>query len=285
MLEILAHPTRGAKVLIVFGGCLTLVFLGITDYLTGPELSFSIFYLVPIAWVTWSVGGIMGLAMAVAGATTWLTCDLMSNKYIATQPYAGLLIPYWNAFVRLGFFVITSQMLSHLKKALDREKRLATSDPLTGACNSRSFMEHLDMEVARSRRSRRAFSLAYIDVDNFKNINDTLGHSMGDTLLCVITDIMNGGFRETDTVARLGGDEFAVLMPETDAQGARTVLDRLRKRLLETVEHNNWPVTFSIGLATFNTPPQSANDVIKAADALMYEVKNETKNDIRSKEF
>jgi diguanylate cyclase (GGDEF)-like protein len=132
------------------------------------------------------------------------------------------------------------------------------------------------------RRYRHPFSVAYLDFDNFKFINDTLGHSVGDDLIRVVVETLNHELRKTDQAARLGGDEFAILMPETDGKIAPQVMERMCSKLLDSMKGNNWPVTFSIGLATFNKPPNSVDDMIKAADSLMYEAKNNGKNRVKS---
>ena len=96
------------------------------------------------------------------------------------------------------------------------------SDPLTGVANSRVFLELLKREIARARRYKRPLTLAYLDLDNFKSVNDILGHAMGDKVLQTVVSTVNANIRVTDVVGRLGGDEFVLLLPETDMQGARS---------------------------------------------------------------
>ena len=270
----IANPSIPAWTAFVIGLGL-IAFFGSLDYITGAELAFSIFYLIPISLVTWQAGYRHGLAMVLLASATWLISDILTH-----DEYSNALIPYWNASVRFGFFMIVCYMLNSLRQAMEREKETARTDSLTGACNSRAFMEFAEQELERSRRDRKPLTLAYLDCDNFKTVNDTLGHNMGNTLLIEVAQIMKSCVRPYDIVARLGGDEFAVLFPGLDAKECRAPLERLLSELNASMQFNKWPVSFSIGAVTFSHPPSSVNDMIKAADALMYEVKNGGKNGV-----
>jgi diguanylate cyclase (GGDEF)-like protein len=120
-----------------------------------------------------------------------------------------------------------------------------------------------------------------MDVDNFKAVNDLFGHLVGDKALATVASNLLNSLRQTDVVARVGGDEFAILMPETAADAAQTVLPKLQSSLIEEVRGHNWPITLSIGALTFNTTPASADEMLNLADQLMYTVKNSGKNNIR----
>jgi diguanylate cyclase (GGDEF)-like protein len=262
-------------VMVTVFGILLVGILGLTDYFTGAELSFSIFYLIPIVLTTWYSGRYSGLVISFFAGATWLYSDLLTHSV-----YSSVFIPYWNASVRLGFFIITSTMLTSLRKSLKREQEIARTDSLTGAYNSRAFMERAEAELERAHRNNEPFTLAYMDCDNFKTVNDSLGHNVGDTLLCVLVETIKSTVRTYDTVARLGGDEFAILFPEMDAAHGRSALDRINKELLSTMQIYKWPVTFSIGAVTFSSQPASVNEMIKSADSLMYKVKDNGKNNI-----
>lgn len=112
-------------------------------------------------------------------------------------------------------------------------------------------------------------------------MNDRYGHETGDEALRVTAATARAHLRGTDMLARLGGDEFAVLLPETGPEQAAAVVQRLRHDTLEAMRERRWPVTLSIGLVTFASPPESVEELIKEADALMYEVKNGGKDDVR----
>jgi diguanylate cyclase (GGDEF)-like protein len=260
-------------------GIVLLGLIGLVDYITGIEISFSIFYLAPILFVTWKMGIKAGILMSVFGAIIWFISDN------ATTHYSHFLIPYWNSLVRLGFFLITSIMLSKFKDELEKEKELGRIDLLTGVSNSRSFYELAGTEIERSKRHGHTLSVAYIDLDDFKSINDSSGHITGDQLLYQVALIMRQSLRRIDVTARVGGDEFVVLMPETNQETAKIVIERLQKNLLESMKSNAWPVTFSIGAVTFSAPPKSVNDMVKKADNLMYRAKQGGKNRILYENF
>ena len=139
----------------------------------------------------------------------------------------------------------------------------------------------VSQEAARSRRNRLYYTIAYIDVDNFKTINDTRGHAGGDKVLVSVARILVHNLRQTDTVARIGGDEFVLLLPETDAEHAQKAIDKLFARLNEAMRQKQIPVTFSMGVITFIDYLCPVDEMIQKTDRLMYEVKSSLKNDVR----
>jgi diguanylate cyclase (GGDEF)-like protein len=185
-------------------------------------------------------------------------------------------------FVHLIFFLIITMLIGRIKKDLEREKFLAITDPLTGVVNSRQYYALVDSEIKRHTRYGSPFTLLFIDIDNFKAVNDTSGHSEGDKLLKHITRVINSGMRTTDTIARLGGDEFSILLPELDFQNAETLIAKIIKMLESSFEGMSPMVTFSIGAITvLKTSLCTADEIIKKADELMYSVKKSGKNGIR----
>ncbi len=226
--------------------------------------------------VTWFIDSkVNSWVIAMLSAIIWLIADLQGGRV-----YSGVLIPYWNALVRLAFFGTVVIILAALKFALEKEKELARTDSLTGAANTRLFYELSQIELYRSERSQKPISLAYIDIDNFKVLNDTFGHMAGDFLLCLIVQTIKDNVRILDTVARLGGDEFAVLLPETGGEQAQIVINRIKNSLSTALKQKSWSVTFSIGVVTFHKIPKSVDEMVLAADQEMYVVKNSTKNAI-----
>jgi diguanylate cyclase (GGDEF)-like protein len=191
---------------------------------------------------------------------------------------------YWGTFSNLRSRERAEKALgeseSRLKALLAKEHELARIDPLTTVPNRRAFYEALDKERVRSVRYRRPFTIAYIDLDNFKRVNDSLGHAVGDELLVHVAAGLRSNLRASDFVGRLGGDEFAALLPETDATAAKLVLCKLRLRLLEEMKAHSWQVTFSIGAATFLDPPDSLDVIVRVADETMYAIKTHGKDDI-----
>lgn len=257
-------------------GLVLVVCLGVVDYLTGTEISLAVFYLLPVLWTAWLAGRQAGIAVSVAGAATWLAMDLLAGA-----TYSHPAIPYWNATTRFLFFLAVAVLLSALKSKVEFEETLARKDVLTGAINVRFFTELANMEIDRSRRYQRPFTMLYIDADNFKAVNDQFGHNTGDDLLRLLAQVMEREVRATDIVARLGGDEFAILLLETGYEPAQQVIRKVRQHLADSMAENGWPVTFSIGAVTFTVPPDSVDAMIRQADDLMYVAKRSGKDMVK----
>lgn len=245
------------------------------DYLTGFEVSVSIVYLIPVFIASWYANSRLGLLIAITAAFTSLSMDLYSG-----HTFRIILIPFWNMGVKLGFFLITVYLLSRIRFYLNKEQRLARIDFLTGAMNIRGFEEEAKAVMAMALRHNIQLTLAYIDVDNFKYINDTHGHSEGDRLLRLVAQVLKQSLRGYDVVARLGGDEFALLFPMTDFTSSDKIITRIRTVLSALTFRNGCSVTFSIGVVTFETLPKSIEESIKIADRLMYQVKHAGKDNM-----
>jgi diguanylate cyclase (GGDEF)-like protein len=172
-------------------------------------------------------------------------------------------------------------MLATLKSRLSDETAFVATDTLTGLLNRGSFTFRLDAELARAGRYGRAFTLAYIDLDDFKAVNDLEGHAVGDELLQRVADALRSSTRQTDILGRLGGDEFAAVLPEIKGGATGSVLDNLRKQLTRAMEKGGWPVTFSIGAVTFEVPVDTSREALQVADVAMYAVKHSGKDGIR----
>lgn len=253
-------------------GLIFLGLIGAADAWTGHEVSFTIFYLIPIFLVTWFTGRKPGVGISVLAALTRLIADILDTEP-DPQPY----ILFWDTCVRLIFFVIVPLLLPALKE-LEREKHAARTDDLTGAANRRSFFEMAALEIERSKRYQHPFTVAYIDLDELKTVNDRFGHRVGDEILCAMVDRIQSELRKTDLLARLGGDEFALLLPETGQEAAQAVILKIQSSLADEMQKNNWAVTFSIGVVTCLNAPITTDELVKRADAAMYSVKKNGKN-------
>jgi diguanylate cyclase (GGDEF)-like protein/putative nucleotidyltransferase with HDIG domain len=173
-----------------------------------------------------------------------------------------------------------------LAEANRRLEELATTDELTGLWNRRRFLEMLDHELRRARRGQADLTVALIDVDHFKGINDTRGHAFGDRVLEAVAEALQEGARDSDTVARFGGDEFAVLMPQTTVEDAQTPLSRIRQRVSATQISDGedaLQVTLSIGAAGWDHQQVRKADVLmRLADEALYAAKEDGRNTVRT---
>ncbi len=269
----LTSPPKG---IVELSAYFLILVIGAADHLTGGEISLSLFYLVPVFLATWVLGRNRGLVMAMVASIVELAADLASG-----HPYANFLIVYWNSAVRLAFLLVLVALLGFLKKSLEAEEDSARTDFLTGVGNVRDFYETASAELLRAKRYRRPFTVVYLDLDDFKLINDRMGHHVGDKVLRCIAHNIQSSLRATDKVARLGGDEFVLLLPESDPDAAGAVVRRLHRRLRDVLRRNHWPVTVSMGTAAFLKPPATVDEMLRQADQLMYLAKRSGKNRIK----
>jgi diguanylate cyclase (GGDEF)-like protein len=247
--------------------------IAILDHLTGSDYAWSIFYVAPILLVTWYVSWRAGAAWALMSAAIWVIIDA------AGRGYSSAFVPVWNAIVRLAFFALVTALVEGAKRGLARERTLSRTDALTGVANSRSFEDRLTYSLDYLRRTRRPVTLAYVDLDEFKTVNDRLGHFEGDALLRAVAVAIDGRLRATDMVARLGGDEFGILLPDTDETTALLVLESVVTATRDAVT-TRWPVSMTIGAVTFREAPPDIDTMVAAADDLMYVGKRHSKGRI-----
>ena len=257
------------------------VIIAAAGYAVGHEITISIFFLIPIALATWYGNYRMGVFFCLLSVSIWYMIDAGWSA----QPYQIPFATYWNSVIRLGLFLITARLITQLKAHLCIVKNLSRTDDLTGVLNGRGFTELAERMFELGARHHRSTSLAYIDLDNFKQVNDVFGHSEGDKVLKAIGEVFLQSVRMTDVMGRLGGDEFALVLPETNGSSAKLMIEKVRIELSKAMQKHNWTVSFSIGVITFNLPPYNLDEGIKTADALMYKVKKSGKNNILFENF
>ena len=261
-------------------GLLLALIVGILDHWTGVEIGFSIFYMAPVSLVVWHGSTRAGVGMALLSAAFWLFNDIVGGHL-----YSHPAIPYWNSIMRFFFFITVVILLDRLKSAKARDRQMATTDMLAGVGNVRFFKLKLEEEKDRALRYNQPLTLCYIDLDNFKQVNDKHGHGAGDRLLFEVATTMRKNLRLSDVVARLGGDEFGILLPQADRPQCEVVVGKMVKELRNAMEQNNWPVTFSVGAITFRKFTETIDEMIRLADAQMYVAKTSGKNRIVYSEF
>lgn len=168
---------------------------------------------------------------------------------------------------------------------LKAEISLARTDPLTTLLNRRGFLEAAALEFRRAARHQNAVTLIYMDVDDFKKINDSLGHEAGDRLLKDVSASIRDAIRDADVAARLGGDEFAILLSETTARVSQDSADRVRAHVLAELSRRGWGVTLSVGAITAPAIATDTATLVHAADELMYGAKRDGKSTMKWRSF
>ncbi len=254
-------------------GVLGILVIGSVDYLSGVELRVFPLYYGPISLVAWYRGRSGALIAAVLSAVSWSASNFLAGLQFSS---AGIWVA--NSLLQGTSFAVVGLLIATLRAALMRERGLSRIDPLTSLLNSRAFYEEAGRLLAVCQRKGRPITVAYIDLDDFKTVNDRQGHQAGDDLLRAAAEILHASIRPSDLAARLGGDEFAVLLSEVDSQNAAATLERLRSLLADTFTSPPGPVTVSIGGVTFLTPPDSVEEMVQRADSQMYRAKREGKN-------
>ena len=268
-----SHPTLRTRVLVSLAGTLAIAAIGAVDFFSGVELRIFPLYYLPIALVAWHLGRTGAVIAAAVSAAAWLSSNLWAGLSFSQQH-----IWIANVLLQGTSFAVVGLLIAALRNALIRERELSRSDPLTTLLNGRAFHVEAARLLALCRRNERPVTVAYIDLDNFKSVNDRLGHQAGDALLRSVAEVLRATTRPSDVAARLGGDEFVVLLPEVGPREAAIVLERLRSRLAGACASQLGPVTGSIGGVTFLTAPTDLHDVVHRSDTRMYAAKTAGKN-------
>jgi diguanylate cyclase (GGDEF)-like protein len=236
---------------------------GLVDVTTGRDLSLSIVYIGGVAFMAWIGSFRVALLGAIAAAVA-VTTDGFVNS-------VGPAIAVSNAVTAFALLIATAAIVDRLRKALIRESNQARYDPLTGLPNRRACEERGALEVARLERLGDALSVAFLDFDGLKQVNDNRGHAAGDAALVHLATSSQKLLRPTDMLARIGGDEFVLLLPHTDYDEATTVIRRIQARLAEA--DGGEPASVTVGLVTWRSAPPSVEQLFVEADALMYSAK------------
>ncbi len=257
------------NLLVVLG----LVSVGWIDYMTGIEIRVFPLYFLPLMLAAWQLNRSTTIAYSLNASLLWVLIMYFSGREYSTGYIWGI-----NFVTHSMAFLIVSLLVSSLQGVIESERKLSRTDLLTGLPNRRYFFEQSERVVALCRRNQRPVTLGYIDLDNFKKANDTLGHEHGDKLLQMVAGTFRKHLRASDVCARMGGDEFVVLLPETDVELALPILERIREELASNEEFSRSGVTASIGAITYLSAPSMVDNMIAGADELMYKVKGDSKN-------
>jgi diguanylate cyclase (GGDEF)-like protein len=201
-----------------------------------------------------------GIALALVWSAT---------EALITWPYFPVSAFVFNTLTRSVVFTVIGRVLVKLW----RERAFAHIDVLTGLANRMELLERLKIEQGRSERSGRPYSLLFIDIDQFKVMNDRFGHHGGDEALKAMAEILRKCSRKVDVPARLGGDEFILLLPDTDERSCEVLIKRIEESTKITFEARAWPISVSIGRTTNVGHTKEVDGVIRLADEQMYQAK------------
>lgn len=261
------------RIVLTLGASTWIVLTGVLDNITGTEYRIFPLYFLPICLVGWRLGYASTLAAAWLSACVWLVANYLGGlQYSTSTVWVVNTITQGASFSIVGVLVVVAR-----KSYLIAHERSRT-DSLTGLLNGRAFRDEAARLIALCDRHQRAVTVAYIDLDHFKQVNDRLGHAAGDHVLARVATAMVDASRETDVVARLGGDEFALLLPETDAKGAAIVLERVRANVALILADAPLPVTTSIGAVISSVGQRDIAELLKLADKQLYVSKGTGKN-------
>jgi len=258
--------------LISLGGALVLTALiYLANAVTPSAIKLGLLYLIPVLLVTWFEGVFWGAAVTLATAVLRLVIEIDQVPQDTTS------VAILNQLSFLAVAGIAIFGFRHIRRTQTLLEDLAIRDPLTLVYNARAFAERLGQELKRTRRYGRPLSVLYLDLDDFKRVNDSHGHQTGDAVLKLVADAIRRAVRQLDVVGRLGGDEFAVLMPETDGDLADAAAARLAKELRDAFKGTP-AVTASVGVVSCTRAEAGVDEVLRQADQAMYQAKRKGKD-------
>lgn len=205
---------------------------------------------------------LIGIGLFAVGATINLMFDFNSKN-------AGVIDIMKNGFMAIGMSVFTIGIMMTVRQLIN----MANTDPVTGLYNNRFLYKILGHELKRSKRYGLPLSIIFIDLNNFKHVNDLMGHPIGDVVLRKVSEKLLESVRATDVLARYGGDEFVVLMPQTDSCSSRVIINRLQELVRDLVLPGGSKIGLSFGIAGYPEDGDSADQLMSIADKRMYENK------------
>ncbi len=267
--------TRLSKGAIVLLSLSWVVGVAVVDAFVPNMIPIMVFYLPPVAVICWVINLRTAITLSLICSLLWILDEAFAPSVADDH------LMYWVSGVHFAFFVVVTTVLSRLRRAHEQAKHEALTDRLTELPNGRAFTDACEREIANSQRSNRPLTVALIDCDSFKQVNDTLGHLEGDRLLNILAQAMRNGLRSGDMLARLGGDEFGLLLPMTTQAEAEIVVKRLQDMADQAMTENAWPVSLSIGVVSYDMPPETVTAAILQADKRMYATKRSGKNAIQ----
>ncbi|AJP48136.1 hypothetical protein PG1C_06015 [Rugosibacter aromaticivorans] len=234
--------------------------------------SFDVFYCVPIIHAA-RLSSVRALRRSDTHVPTivgiFVGIIWTTGEFIAVYPdypWSALLL---NAFARSVTFTVIGRVMAKVW----REREFSRKDVLTDLANRLEFTDRFATEQSRSERSGKPYSLLFIDIDQFKLLNDEQGHNVGDEALKVLSVILTNNSRAGDVVSRFGGDEFALLFPETDDASCEILANRILEIAKAEFKNKDWPIALSVGWVTGTGASKNVDELLRIADEKMYLMK------------
>jgi len=263
----LSTPGTFSPNLVAIGGYLAIVAIFSLEVVSTNEIPLQVLYIFPLTAVAIHCEKKSQIVGAVILSIGLQVVTLLSHENVSVS--SKLII----SIIILASNAMVASVARYAREHYLEAERLATIDWLTGLNNRRSIELIMDKEIARHKRYGGVFSFALVDLDNFKDLNDSRGHPVGDEALRILAEVLRKQTRESDTVARLGGDEFAILMPNTLAVDSALLCEQLSAKVKRRMTDAAFRLTVSIGCTTIEQTPEATSEVFKKADKAMYSAK------------
>ena len=258
----------------VFMVCLILSSVSV-DYITDPNIRMGPAYILICFYISWHGMSRTYIYLISAMTILWIIHDISEAFYLA--------ISNLEIIINLAINITTIIILVITMSAFHRAVKMSLSaniDPLTEIFSRKINIDIMPVLVSELRRNKKPMSLMFIDCDNFKYVNDTFGHAAGDAVLQVVASCLTKSIRKSDLPARLGGDEFIVIFPEACGDHVKSLVERCISNLNLEMKEREWPITFSVGVVEFETPPINIEFAIRLADNAMYDAKRRGKDQV-----
>jgi diguanylate cyclase (GGDEF)-like protein len=274
-------PSSQIRIFLIVSGFIVIVLYRMSVSSFGVSLGYLYVLLIALSGLWFGLKGGMSAALITMAihVVEIKAFSQFPHRDLVSTGFAFRFCAYFFGGLMIGYFSESG------KKLRRRLYQLARNDELTGCTNYRFTMEHLEREVARARRYQKELTLAIIDIDYFKEINDTYGHPAGNEVLERFAQTLKGSLREIDVAGRFGGDEFMLILPETNAEQARLVLERIKEKLAKTpftISEGGDPVAlyieFSAGIASLPQHADDMNELLEVVDDALYQAKREGRN-------
>ncbi len=274
--RMLYAATRVSTPVALWSTIAALVATAATDEALGERWSLGLFYYLPVAFAAWRLGRVPGLIASAFAVLAWSGFTVFHTD-VRNMPLAIT----WGFLSRILSFGFVAILVSEMRGLFERERRLGRHCHMTGALSGRAFRDILDAAVERSARERRSMALAYLDLDDFKLVNDRFGHPEGDARLRELADALAGALGPGDQMARTGGDEFVIVFTGHDGL-ERPALERARAAVMTALAREPMPITCSMGAVIVPAGMTAdAGDLVRRADSAMYEGKRAGKGKLQ----